>query len=355
MKCRLLPWLAALALWPFDALGQSVVVVPYVAPAPEVLPLSLPGQPLEEWVDPALGSTASFAHRCGHAVEVHLSSGRAKNYATFIVTNSSGAETLVGNRARVVLEGGRERWLEPWRGNQQVRDGTSEIIDYVFPLKEEFEGQSLLTLVLPLEQSGEMCELHFALQRRPGVPDAPETVVDYTLLDVQIGGGLGFVQSGTHRDITDTPGAFFLSFGYFPWVRHGFHLQMLLEGYRDGSGRQFTPDVPESALTHTLFSLAYAYRRRLLKPLNLGYRLGPAFSAMEVGDGEDPLIGKVGLAVMQSAHLDLSWRPRLFGQEDGPIGFGLAAYHVYTPSVELSGIDLSGHRLGALLLLNVGG
>jgi hypothetical protein len=33
----------------------------------------------------------------------------------------------------------------------------------------------------------------------------------------------------------------------------------------------------------------------------------------------------------------------------------LAAYHVYTPSVELSGIDVSGHRIGALLLFNLGG
>jgi hypothetical protein len=355
MKRQLIPGLAALALWPVDALGQNVVVVPYVAPVPQVQTLSVPGQPLEEWVDPALGSTASFAHRCGHAVEVHLWGNRVKNYATFIVTNSSGADSRIGNRPRVVLEDGREKWLEPWSGNREVRHGISEIVDYAFPAKEDFEGQSLLTLVLPLEQGGETCELYFALQRRPGAPDALETVTDHTAFGIQLGGGVGFVQSGTHQGITGTPGAFFLSFGYYPWVRHGFHLHMLLEGYRDGSGRQFAPDVPESALSHTLFSLAYAYRRRLFKPLNLAYRIGPAFSAMEVTDDEDPLVGKVGVAVMQSVHLDLAWRPILFGQEDGPFGFGLAAYHVYTPSVELSGIDLSGHRVGALLLFNVGG
>lgn len=350
MTSRWMPCLAVLVLWPAAALGQ----VPYVAPVTEVLPTTLPGQPLEEWMDPALGSTVSFAHRCGHAAEVHLSSGRAENYATFIVTNTTGAGTLIESRARVVLEDGRERWLKPWRGGPRVRDSASEIIDYVFPSKEDFAGQSLLTLVLPLKQGGETCELYFALQRRPGAPDALETVLDYTLLDAHVGGGLGFAQSGTYPGLTETPATFFLGFAIYPWVRHGFYFHMLMEGYGAGSGQPFAPHIPESSLAHTHFSLGYAYRHQLFKPLALGYRIGSGFSAMEVGEDED-LIGKVGVALMQSVHFDFSWRPGFFGREEDSIGFGLAAYHVHTPSLELSGIDLRGHRVGALLLVNFGG
>jgi hypothetical protein len=41
--------------------------------------------------------------------------------------------------------------------------------------------------------------------------------------------------------------------------------------------------------------------------------------------------------------------------DDAPLGFGLAGYDVYTPSVDLSGVDVSGHGIGALLLGNIGG
>lgn len=348
---RLAPRAALLAGLSWGSIASAqVIFAPVVTPPLEQPVLALPGEPLSEWIDPDLGSTAAFARGCGHTAEVHLSSRPGSNFATVVLRNDTGRTTQVTDKTRAVFGRGVERWLEQRSGQSVIPSKHWAISSYAFPDKEDFAGQSEIRIVLALAQGEQQCELTALLKRQPGMADSARSVVEYAAINFHIGAGVGLNHSAGADKLPQHPGTFLLGVGSYPWVRHGMHFHLWMEFAGNGSARAFVPEVPDATLFTGMLSMGYGYQRYLFGPLNFGYRGGPGAAVLEAsrrGDDAGPLATEYAWGLAQSVHLDLDLAPSQ--------GLGLAAYHLYVPSAELSGVPVSGHRLGLLLTLYAGG
>jgi hypothetical protein len=278
------------------------------------------------------------------------------------VANDSGQTSSLDIEQVVVrFAGGLTRTLRPLStSNSPLEADWWQHRTFEFPNKEDFRGRDALVVDLPLSiAGGGRCVVHAEMARAPGVPADVRTYTAYDALEVYLGGGARFAAAGALSDIASVGGAGFeLGFGLFPWVNHGFFMDIALEGYGGGdAARRVAPDLVLGKGPHVTgggFFLGYALRFYPTRWMDVSLRPSVGLHFLDVDDQvKDGPTREVSMLGVRTK-FRLAFRfARL--QDGTQFWLAPAAVHLFVPSGSFGPADVSGHTFGGLLEFVVSG
>jgi hypothetical protein len=321
----------------------------------------LAGRPLSDWVNPVTGSPSVLGAGCGIAVEVALSGTNQTNYVNISVANLTDRpiafwpnETTMrfsnGLVRRPLPTGALGVSLEPeW----MVRGGIA------FPEKAEFEGQEwiLLQIVTSAPGGGERCTIPVLVERdRTKQPDAASYVAR-SVLEVQLSAGSGFAATGSLGSVIEPKGVTIdVGFGYYPWVHHGFTLDLVVSRHGTAGVSHVVPLRPPDGLElgGAGFFAGYSGRIYALPWLSIAWQpsIGPYVLSLSESRSNGETIMERGVFAV---HNRLRLSARFATMSDGTeFSLAAAAVQLWVPHGHIGDASLSGNAFTGLLSFVVG-
>lgn len=362
--CCALAWLAATgARAQHEAAIAAGVTAGTLSSAPPPAPGDgLPGRELEDWIDPATGTTTRTAIGCGVVVEGTLSATSAQSFATLTVLNGTRAPvTFLPSPTRARFGAGTYRRLTlPVHAHVRLDPGWMVTRTLAFPDKRMFKDQSALELEVRVlaGEAAQECVVPLRFERSAELPPSERTYLSYTTLEVEFGlgsrllesGGLGELRGGSRVSLH-------LDFAGYFGPHHGMALSLVSDLYGSGAADRVLTRPTElraPSVSGTGFLLGYIGRIYVAPWLTAAYHLATGPYIFELTDKlkDGPHRSTAVFPLRHRVRLGADF----FTMEDGG-RFGLAASftHLFIPYGDFGAVELTGHAFSATVELLLGG
>jgi hypothetical protein len=320
-----------------------------------LVPLPLPGRELEDWKDPRTGTTAYLFDECATLIELRLTTVGPWNYLWMKLENGGDAPIVV--RPNLVKARIGEH---PWRrlhspqgySHRSITPGWLTWFVFRFDDKQEFGGARTIDLELPLESDqGKRCTVRARMVRPANVAEDPVSSVVHTKLGLWLAFGTGLAATGGLDRLGGADFAFEIGFDFYPWLHHGFFLDLFVESYQSFDPADFSSRIPAFGRNPRIVGVGpiagYLFRVQPLYwlPISVGAGFGPY--VVDIADQDnDAYFEEAFLASMLRAQVDGFFATI---PDDSRLSVRLAGYALAVPDGEFGPVELSGVSVGALL------
>jgi hypothetical protein len=320
----------------------------------------LAGRPLSDWVNPETGSPGVLGAGCGVAVEVALSGTNTQNFANISVANTTdGPVALLPDETTMRFSSGLvRRPLPTGAGDVQLDPGWMVRGGLQFPEKAEFEGQDwILVQIVTVAPGGGRCTVPVLVERdRSKRPDSASYVAR-SVLEVQLSVGSGFAATGSMRSVVEPKGLTMdVGFGYYPWVHHGFTLDIVISRHGTAGVAKVAPSLPPDGLElgSAGFMAGYSGRLYALPWLSVAWQPSTGlygFSLSESRSDGNTIKEQFVFAIRNRLRLSAEFATLSDGTQ-----FSLAAsvVQLWVPHGHMGDASVSGNAFSGLLSIVVG-
>jgi hypothetical protein len=322
----------------------------------------LQGRPLEGWVDARTGSSGRLNIACGVVSELTLTASGTKTFVNLTLANESlSTVVLLPTESTARFSSGLSRRLRSADGSDvALGSGWTTHLVFMFPDKADFKGQDWVEIGLRFATGtgGATCASTTRLDRDTTVAAAPGSYVAHSLLEIQFSGGARFATTGGLRAVAAPVGsAVDFGFAWYPWLRHGFLADIVLDGYGARGATLIAPALllGQPRLSGAGLFVGYSVRAYPAAWLSLAYQPSVGPYGLELIDGPNgPSKATSGVLALRER---LRVSARLGAIADGTeFSFTLSLVHLFLPYGSMGAVhDVAGHTLSGLISFVVGG
>ena len=314
---------------------------------------------LPEWSYKETGTSARLISGCGLEGEVRLVGNNAYNFVWILLRNNSSRSVMVDyDKIRLNFLNGRNRLAAfPYRFDAvEIKSSNTVPALVPFPSKDDFFGAIGLTIEIPVSE----CTLQVAMKRNLEVKEVERSSKSTTSFLMTMGFGATATRTGDVSSIGASAFVFDISFYGYPGTHHGFFVGLNADTFGGGNPVTFAP-VTGSTTANPALSLlnipfGYSFRVNLHERVGFSYDIGPTvgiFAYDIVSSREKQSAASLGLF----QRLNLNWNITRVrdGVWRGDYSLGATAFHSYLPWGAIGSVSASGHNVGWLITLGLGG
>ncbi len=298
---------------------------------------------LPEWQPVAPTEDAA----CGLAAEADLI-GHPRVNELSIRVPASAASRVVADELQASFDGAPAHVVV--RTSRAAEGERQRDFGWVFPNKGAFKKARQLQIRLPIRRGPQTCSVTREFRRV--AESSTASSAPYVVWDLYAGAGTGLLATG---DVERAREVLYGGVALYPWPRHGAFADVIAEARDDQSLRVAGGRAATSRLRQLSVSAGYAYDWLLSPRLSVGYRLGAGVSHYRWGSGSSVELSTTSWLLAERMSADYLLSPIATASSSANPSVGVCFHHHYRGGGELGGVDLSGHDIGALLVLRLSG
>lgn len=318
---------------------------------------------LKSWSDKETGTSVRLENQCGMNAELHLTGSHRRNSLFLGLTNTTSQSISVKLReSKFIYDKNRVRYpgYSFETSDTRISPGWWQIAWIPFPSKEEFKGIKTIDVEIPVieEKSGKVCVIKSQFNRTSVVEEEENS---YSVFEFMMDFGPSLTQSGKIKELGDPSGIWAMEFNFYPKPNHGVGMAFSSEfNFSGGDSPRIIDEFSGRSSYHataSYFGLQYIYRHFLNEKWYVSFAIGPGFQVITEDrynhyHGNDN--GTIDFAIADK--LMLNWIFSSWKTPGTDIDFftGIGINHYWSPSADLNGQDLSGHRISGLLRIGMG-
>ena len=184
-----------------------------------------------------------------------------------------------------------------------------------------------------------------------GVAEDAASSVVHTKFGLWLAFGTGLAATGGLNRLGGADVGFELGFDFYPWLHHGFFLDLFVESYQSFDPADFSSRIPAFGRNPHIVGVGpiagYLFRVQPLAwlPISIGAGIGPW--VVDIADQDnDTYFEEAFLASMLRVHADAFFATI---PDDSRLAVRLTGYTLAVPDGDFGPVELSGVSVGALL------